>query len=242
MEENQDPIHTEEQLIIGNPQLLYEPTKEYEPLLARIISVILHPFFMGVYAVALIYLYADFHLIFTGQFIRFVSPVFFLTCIVPASGLYFLRKAGLVGDFNFPYKYDQLISYLLFFFSYSLLIYYFYTAKLFIWFISVLVVPLLLIVIAAITSVYWKISTHMMAMGGLIGCILSVCYNIKGINPFILFIILFILAGCLGVSRLILKRSTPAQVYVGFLVGLVVAYLCVWIGAYWGFIAFMRNL
>ena len=82
----------------------------------------------------------------------------------------------------------------------------------------------------------------MMGIGGLIGCTLSVCYNIKGLNPFVLFIILFILAGCLGVSRLVLKRHTPAQVYIGFLVGFVISYLCVWIGTYWGFILLLKKL
>ena len=81
-----------------------------------------------------------------------------------------------------------------------------------------------------------------MAIGGMIGCILSVCYNIKGLNLPVLFMILFILAGCLGVSRLMLNKSTPAQVYVGFLVGSVVSYLWVYIGTYWSLILFLRNL
>lgn len=81
-----------------------------------------------------------------------------------------------------------------------------------------------------------------MGMGALTGCILSICYHVKGLNLYVLFIILFILAGCLGVSRLALNRNTPAQVYAGYLIGIAVSYLTVWIGAYWGLMIFLKNL
>ena len=215
---------------------------EKEPLMARIISIILHPMLMGVYGVVLLFLYTDFRLIFANQFIRFVSPVFFLTFFVPLSSMYFLRKAGLIKDYELTDKRDRFLPYLTVFLAYLLLIYYFHSAKLYIWFLSTLAAPVILIVIAAVVNIRWKISAHMMGIGGLIGCTLSVCYHVKGLNPFVLFIILFILAGCLGVARLMLKRHTPAQVYTGFLIGLVVSYLCVWVGAYWGLIMYMKNL
>jgi len=237
-----NPANAGDESASGKSPFSYEPPKEKEPLPARIISIILHPFFMGVYGVSLLFLYTDFRLIFAGQFIRFITPVFFLTCVIPASSIYFLRKAGLIKDYDLKNRNDRLIPFVAAFCSYCLLIYYFVSAGLYAWFIGVLAAPLVLIVIAAITTKYWKISAHMMGIGGLIGCTLSVCYNVKGLNPFILFIILFILAGCLGVSRLTLQRHTPGQVYTGFLVGLVVSYLCVLIGAYWGVIMFIKNL
>lgn len=219
-----------------------DSNKEKEPLIPRIVSIVLHPILMGVYGVLLLFLYTDFSIIFSGQFIRFISPVFFLTCFVPVSSMYFLKRAGLIKDYELTDKRERYLPYLTVFFAYLLLIYYFHSAGLYVWFLSTLIAPVILIIIAAIVNIYWKISAHMLGIGGLIGCTLSICYNVKALNPFVLFIILFILAGCLGVSRLKLKRHTPAQVYVGFLVGLVVSYICVWIGAYWGLIMFMKNL
>lgn len=218
------------------------PAVAEEPILAKIISALLHPFLMGVYGVSLLFIYTDFNILFAGQFFRFLSPVFFLTCFIPMSSIYLLKRAGLIKDFSLSERQDRFTPYLVAFFSYCLLIYYFYTAKLFIWFLAILVAPVLLIAIGGIINSFWKISAHMMGIGGLIGATLSVCYNIKGANPYVLFIILFILAGCLGVARLILKRNTPAQVYIGFLVGAIVSYLCVWGGTYWGIYLIMRNL
>lgn len=242
MEEIQKPENIVDQPSPVILSLPYESSKTKEPVLAKIISIILHPFLMGVYGISLLFIYTDFNLIFAGQFTRFISPVFFLTCVIPASSIYFLKKAGLIKDYSLSDPRDRFTPYLVTFFAYALLIYYFYSAKLFIWFIAVLAAPLFLILIGAIINIYWKISAHMIGIGGLIGCTLSVCYNVKGVNPYVLFIILFILAGCLGVSRLVLKRHTPSQVYIGFLVGLIVSYLCVWLGAYWGFMLIMKNL
>lgn len=83
--------------------------------------------------------------------------------------------------------------------------------------------PLALLIIAGIITFFWKISAHMMSMGGLIGAVLTISYYVLGTNPYVLFIILFILAGCLGTSRLILQRHTPAQVYIGFGAGLIIS-------------------
>lgn len=197
---------------------------------------------MGVYGVSLLFVYTDFNILFAGQFFRFLSPVFFCTCFLPVCTIYLLKRAGLIKDFSLSERQDRFVPYLVTFVLYCLLIYWFYSANLFIWFLASLFAPVLLIAIGGIINLFWKISAHMMGIGGLIGCTLSVCYNVKGTNPYVLFIILFILAGCLGVSRLILKRHTPAQVYTGFIVGLVASYLCVWIGTYWGYLILIRNL
>lgn len=70
----------------------------------------------------------------------------------------------------------------------------------------------------------------MLGIGGLIGGILSVCFNVKGSNPMLLFAILFVLAGLLGVCRLYLRANSAAQVYVGFIIGFVLAYASVFGG------------
>jgi membrane-associated phospholipid phosphatase len=213
-----------------------ELPKQHEPLFPRIISAMLHPLLMGVYGVALLFLYTDFNILFSGQFLRFMTPVLFLTCIVPASSLYVMKRTGIIRDYGLTHRNDRLVPFITVFCSYGVLIYSFVLSGLYAWFISILVAPLILVLIAIVVTQKWKISAHMMGVGCLIGSTLSVCYNVKGLNPLVLFIILFILAGCLGVSRLILRRHTPAQVYAGFLIGIAVSYLCVLAGKYWAFI------
>lgn len=206
-------------------------TNDKEPILARIISIALHPFFMAVYGVCLLFLYTDFKFIFEGQFLIFIAPVFVFTLLIPANILFIFKKMGLIKDYDLKDKKDRPMPFIAILLSYLLLFFYFYNAGLYTWFLALLLAPSILLVISAAITRYWKISAHMIGIGGLIGGVLSVCYFVKGANPYILFIILFILAGCLATARLILKRHTPAQVYVGFLLGFTVTFICVWVGA-----------
>ena len=203
--------------------------KPNEPVLANIVSIVLHPLFMALYGICLLFVYTDFQFIFAGQYLTFIIPVFFMGCFIPASSIYFLKRGGFIRDYDLKEKSDRFLPYLITFISYAMLGFFFYKAGMYMWFLSLLAAPLLLLIIGGIINIWWKMSAHMMGIGSLIGGILTVCYNVKGINPFVLFIILFILAGCLGVARLMLKRHTPAQVYAGFLLGLVVTYGCVWL-------------
>ena len=222
--------------------IFYKPPKEKEPILARTFSIILHPLFMVLYAVILLFIHTDFKFLFANQFIQFMAPVLFFSCIIPASGIYFLRISGIIQNYRLNNRNEWLLPFSIFFLSYGLLFYYFFSAKLYIWFLAVVAIPVILLIIYTVISRFWNISAYMMGIGGLIGCIMSVCYHIKGLNLYISFIILFILAGCLGVSRLAMNRSTPAQVYIGFLIGIIISYLTVYIGAYWGFVLFLKNL
>lgn len=206
-------------------------TNDKEPIPARIVSIALHPFFMAVYGVCLLFLYTDFKFIFEGQFLIFIAPVFVFTLLIPVNILFIFKKMGLIKDYDLKDKEERFMPFIAILLSYLLLFFYFYNAGLYTWFLALLLSPSILLIVSAILTRYWKISAHMIGIGGLIGGVLSVCYFVKGANPYILFIILFILAGCLGTARLILKRHTPAQVYVGFLLGLAVTFACVWVGA-----------
>lgn len=240
IEEKDKEKRIDDEMIVSD-SLRYEQSEKKESMLARIISFVLHPLFMVVYVITFIFIYTDFKFLYGNQFIQFIAPAFFLSCAIPVSGIYALKVTKLITDYQFR-KGERFLPFSVFFFSYGLLFYYFFSAKLTIWFLAVLAVPMILFLIYISLSTFWRISVHMMGIGGLIGSILSICYNIKGLNLYLLFIILFILAGCLGVSRLALKKSTPTQVYIGFLVGIVVSYLTVWIGAYWGIVIFLKNL
>jgi membrane-associated phospholipid phosphatase len=70
----------------------------------------------------------------------------------------------------------------------------------------------------------------MIGIGGLIGGAMSVSYFVERTNPYFMFMGLFILAGLVGASRLILRRHTFPQVVAGFLLGAVISFLFVWFG------------
>jgi chromate transport protein ChrA len=82
------------------------------------------------------------------------------------------------------------------------------------------------IITAFIINIKWKISAHMIGIGGMLGALLSVQLFLS-INVSFYIILAFIIAGCLGSSRLYLKKHTPMQVYCGFILGLITQLLVI---------------
>lgn len=77
------------------------------------------------------------------------------------------------------------------------------------------------VLLVLIVSLRWKISVHMVGVGGLVGLIVSLSlYDRSNILYFLIASI--ILAGLIGSSRLQLEAHNPPQVYAGFLQGLIV--------------------
>ncbi|MFT6755205.1 MAG: membrane-associated phospholipid phosphatase, partial [Urechidicola sp.] len=65
----------------------------------------------------------------------------------------------------------------------------------------------------------FKISLHMLGIGGLLGFFIFVSYHYK-LNLILLISFLFIIAGFIAISRIKLKAHTLKEVYLGFVVGL----------------------
>lgn len=73
-----------------------------------------------------------------------------------------------------------------------------------------------LVFIAMLISFFWKISTHLMGLGGLLGGLsgIAIRFNLD-FNSIIIFGVL--VSGLLGFARLKLSAHKPLQVYAGFL-------------------------
>ncbi len=98
------------------------------------------------------------------------------------------------------------------------------------WFLMMIAASIAIMLIAILITLIWKISAHMFGIGGIIGGVMSISYFVERSNPYYLFMILLIIAGMIGTSRLILKRHTLGQVIGGFLLGFTVSFIFVWMG------------
>lgn len=199
--------------------------------IARFISVVLHPLFMSVYCICLLFLYTDFGYVFYGQFFRFLLPICIATILIPVDLLILMKYIGFIKDYEISDRRERFLPFIGILCSYILLFLYFQHAELYAWFLSLCLAACILLTALAIITNWWNISAHMASFGGLIGGFMAVCYFVKGSNPYVLFIVLFILAGFLGTARLINGKYTPAQVYTAFLLGFFLFGFCVWVGA-----------
>ncbi|MBK3517273.1 PAP2 family protein [Carboxylicivirga marina] len=77
---------------------------------------------------------------------------------------------------------------------------------------------IIVILMALGITIFWKISMHMIGIGGLCGALLALALTF-GLDLWVVFILAISIAGALGSARLYLNAHTPLQVHVGFLLG-----------------------
>ena len=87
---------------------------------------------------------------------------------------------------------------------------------------AIVVAALLVQIVCALVNVWWKISTHTAAIGGMAGALFAFAEYL-GFNPVWWLCLVFIVAGMVGTSRMILRQHSLAQVVSGFLVGFLCA-------------------
>lgn len=86
-----------------------------------------------------------------------------------------------------------------------------------------LLVCSVLMLLSLIITYFWKISLHMIGIGGFIG-LLSALLLGSGVFDMRLFSLSILLAGGVGFARLQLKAHTHIQVYTGFSLGFIVSF------------------
>lgn len=84
---------------------------------------------------------------------------------------------------------------------------------------SYMLASVITVFLALLVSLKWKISLHMLGIGGLIGAVLVIMFRLTA-NLEIIWLLLILCAGLVGYARLQLNTHNPAQVYSGFLLGL----------------------
>lgn len=80
------------------------------------------------------------------------------------------------------------------------------------------------ILLTLLINYKWKISAHMIGIGGLCGALLAIIFK-HSIESVWIFYSAIIVAGLIGFARLKLEAHTPSQVYSGYILGFVVEFL-----------------
>ena len=119
---------------------------------------------------------------------------------------------------------ERVVPYLIFITSILVCIFFLYKMLMPFWLLAMLIGACVALVIALCVNFAWKISAHAIGIGGLLGAIMGVA-RIHMINPYWAFIVVLIVAGLLGTSRIFLKRHTPMQVYAGFCLGFICTFV-----------------
>lgn len=199
--------------------------------ISHVISTVFQPLLMPTYGIMLLFVYTYFGVIYSHQFWQIVSPVILFSFAIPAILIFLLFRMGIISDLSLKVRRERFYPYLITLLSYSAMIVFYYRMHMPRWFMMIMAASVAIMVIAIFITLLWKISAHMFGIGGLIGGAMAVSFYVERSNPYYMFMGLFIIAGLVGTSRLILKRHTLSQVIAGFLLGFPVSFMFVWVGA-----------
>jgi membrane-associated phospholipid phosphatase len=86
---------------------------------------------------------------------------------------------------------------------------------------------ILVIISLLLISIVWKISHHMAAIGGLTATFFALSFR-SGLNPVWSILILVLVSGLIGSSRLALNKHNLWQLVAGYSLGFIILYLIVY--------------
>lgn len=149
--------------------------------------------------------------------------VFAITTGVPVAAIAYLIRTGRVSDAAISDRRQRGVPYAIAGVCFLLAAFYLAWVEMPRWLVMFFVGACFATLMAAIINVVWKISAHMITMGGLAALMVFIAINnlyIVAILPWLAGII--VAGGLVGSSRLLLHRHTPMQVYAGWGMGLLI--------------------
>ncbi|MEG1545320.1 MAG: hypothetical protein RR382_12505 [Tannerellaceae bacterium] len=193
-------------------------------LLANITSILFHPLLMITYGFVLAMAFTYLAIFPFNVKLLLVGMTFFLTAFVPGGLIMLLVKNGAATDLELSNRRERAVPYLIFVASIMICGIFLYKMMMPFWLLAILGGAALALLLALCINFFWKISAHTIGIGGLLGGIMGIA-RVHMVNPYWAFIIVLIIAGAVGTSRIFLKRHTPMQVYAGFSLGFICTFV-----------------
>jgi hypothetical protein len=189
--------------------------------LANVISYLFHPLLMPTLGLLVIFNSGSFisNLPFEIKRMAYIT-VFIGTFILPISIIPFFLFGRLVSSIKMSNRGERVlplaITALLYYISFFIMTKSSIGPVVTIFMLATAVIVTLVLGI----SFFWKISAHLAGIGGITGLIISLTFRLKA-DLMSYLVIILIIAGLVSLARLLLDEHNPAQVYSGFLLGLI---------------------
>lgn len=195
--------------------------------IARIISFVFGPPIVPVYGVILALWLSMLRVLPLGTRLSVTGIVALMVCVVPLLCIWALWKLGFLSDPALKQQKERTIPYVITLLSYGCCAYFLYMSQAPMWLVMFMVGAVIAVLICVFVNRRWKISAHMTAMGGLMALTMRMAVSHLAIVDMLwITVLVALLCGLVGTSRLIMQRHTPGQVFAGFAVGYICVYLC----------------
>lgn len=197
--------------------------------LATAFSYVFHPLMMSTYLFSIIVWLSPYNVLpvgfsTTGSAVL-IALVWITTFLIPALSLFVLKMSGNITSLTLKNREERITPIIYTTVMYGVTTYLFGVKVELGPLISVLLgISTLLIGLTGLITLFWKISIHTLALGGLIGMLMAINQNTSIPNITVMLFVLFVLSGVVASARLKLNAHSPIQVYSGFVLGVFVSF------------------
>ena len=197
-----------------------------ETRIAKIVSVLFQPLLIPTYTLLLIFSLNSYVALIIPEDYRkiLVGIIAVTTFVLPALFILIMYRRKMIHSLNMDRREERIlplfITGIFYFLAYNLM----RRINLDDAYLRLFLGSFLSVITALIISLFWKISMHMMGMGGFVGALIGLT-QIVPVDLALWVMIIVFLSGLTGFARLKLNAHTPMQVYAGFIGGLLVMLL-----------------
>lgn len=193
---------------------------------ARIVSIVFTPFYLPLVGLILLFTLSYMKFLPVSYRLLVLSVAYFFTILLPSYLIHFYRRHRGWTLIELGRRERRLVPYFISIACYFVCIWLLERMHIYHFIGSILIAALMVQMTCLLINVWWKISTHMAAIGGVAGALFAFSI-IFGFNPVWWLCAVLVVAGVLGSARMILRQHTLPQVVAGFFVGLVCASLAI---------------
>ena len=190
-------------------------------LAAKVISIVFTPFYLPLLGLVLLFALSHLSMLPATFKLEVLLLVYVFTALLPTLFIKLYRRMQGWSRIDLGQKERRMVPYIISIACYFTC-YYVMNRLQFPRFMSnILMAALMIQLLCAVINIWWKISTHSAAIGGVAGALLAFS-AIFIFNPVKWLSLVMIVAGLVGTSRMILRQHTLEQVVAGFAVGFIV--------------------
>ena len=195
-------------------------------LAARVVSMLFTPFYLPIVGLIALFLFSYLSIFPLAYKLQVLIMTYLFTILLPTVSIHLYRRYQGWNLIELGHRERRMVPYIISIVCYFTCIYLMERLHMPHFMSAIIIAALLLQIVCAIINVWWKISTHTAAIGGVGGALFAFAEYL-GFNPVWWLCLVFFVAGLLGTCRMILRQHSLAQVVAGFWVGFICAAIAI---------------
>jgi membrane-associated phospholipid phosphatase len=191
-------------------------------LAARILSMVFTPFYLPIAGLVALFLFSYMSIFPWYYKLQVLILVYLFTILLPTVMIHVYRRYQGWTLIELGHRERRMVPYAISILCYFACVYVMERFHMPHFMGAIVVAALVVQIVCAIINVWWKVSEHTAAIGGMGGALFAFAEYLD-FNPVWWLSLVFFVAGLMGTSRMILRQHSLGQVVGGFWIGFVCA-------------------